>query len=57
MESKNKHVRRSMERKQVVKHAVFSVDIIDSMIREEKDPRKLLKLRQLRKEAVKVWHP
>ena len=47
--------RRSREKKQSVKHAVFSVDMIDKLIAMEGDPYKLSVLKKLRKEAKKVW--
>ncbi len=47
---------RTVEKKREVKHAVFSVYLIDEMIRAETDISKLRKLKRLRKEAAKVWH-
>lgn len=48
---------RSLEKKHILKHAVFSIDIIDKLIAVEQNPKKIELLRQLRKEAKKVWQP
>lgn len=49
--------RMSKEAKQSFKHAVFSIDLIDKLIKDEKDPNKIMLLKKLRTEAKKVWLP
>lgn len=46
---------RTLEKKRCVKNSVFSIHLIDELIEEEQDEKKLTKLRILRKEASKVW--
>lgn len=50
-----KRGRKTTDIKRSVKHAVFSVYIIDELIKNEENTKKLELLKKLRKEAVKVW--
>ena len=49
------HIKKSLKNKQSVKHAVFCIDMIDTLIESEKDAARITILKQLRKEAKKVW--
>ena len=44
-----------LDKKQILKHAVASAEIIDRLIQNEKDLKKLDDLELLRKENAKIW--
>ncbi|MBQ7562357.1 MAG: hypothetical protein IJT16_00025 [Lachnospiraceae bacterium] len=47
--------KRIHNKKQITKHIISAVDLIDRIIQREKDPWKLAELGKLRLEVKKIW--
>ncbi len=51
-----KQVKKNRETKMRLKHCVIGVDIVDELLRTEKDAGRIVLLRQLRKEIAIIWY-
>ncbi len=51
----NRRQRNTSETKSTIKHSVLSIAMIDELINSETDIEKIIKLKHLRGEVMKIW--